>query len=93
MDQQDNETSSILNYSYDKNIHYNESIIGDYDDQTEDLSKVHKKVKNDEISNVNKSYSSKLPIDQVSYLETSAMTRSERNDESIYLLNIYIYAL
>ena len=75
-----------MDYSYDKNIHYNESIIGVYDDATEDLSKMHEKAKNDEISNVNKSYSSKLPTEQISYLETSLMTRSERNNESKYIL-------
>ena len=80
-----------MNYSYDQNIHYNESIIGDYDDQTEELSKMHEKAKNDEINNVNKSYSSKLPTEQASYLETSLMARSERNDESIYTLKIYFY--
>jgi len=81
LDQQDNETSSVLNYSYDQNIHYNESIIGDYDDQTEELSKMHEKAKNNEINNVNKSYSSKLPTEQTSYIESTVMTRSERNDE------------
>jgi len=82
---QDNDASSILNYSYYQNINNNENIIGEYDDTTEELSKIHEKAKNDEINNVNKSFSYKMHSEPTSYLETSMMNRSERNDEGILL--------
>eukprot|EP00833_Pecoramyces_ruminatium_P003601 jgi/Orpsp1_1/1177633/evm.model.c7180000062232.2 len=75
--EKDNEASSILNYSYYQNVHSNESIINDYEELTEDLSKIHEKAKNDEIYNVNRSFSSKLINDTSSYLETSVNNYSE----------------
>ncbi|ORX51359.1 hypothetical protein BCR36DRAFT_350935 [Piromyces finnis] len=78
---QDNDVSSVFNYSYYQNTKNNESIINAYDDITEDMSKIHEKVKNSEINNVNRSYSNKMQNDPSSYIETSITNKSEHNNE------------
>ena len=71
-------------------MHSNESIIKDYEELSEDLSRIHEKAKNDEINNVNKSFSSKMMNESLSYLETSTNNHSEirGNENGKYNINL-----